>query len=142
MLEEYAAWIGLDLAFQDFAEELAGLPGDYAPPGGALLVAATDVASGAPQTRLGMIALRRRSDTVCEMKRLYVRPSARGLGVAPALVDRVLEEARQRTYRTIVLDTLTMMTGAQRLYERLGFRDIPPYYDTPIAGTRFMGREL
>jgi ribosomal protein S18 acetylase RimI-like enzyme len=76
------------------------------------------------------------------MKRLWVRPSARGLGVGRALVDRVLVEARERGYREIVLDTLPVMGDAQRLYERAGFHDVEPYYDSPVPGTRFMRRAL
>jgi ribosomal protein S18 acetylase RimI-like enzyme len=152
MLLEYAAWIDLDLAYQEFEAELDHLPGDYAPPTGALLVAefcggeisslprrSSDEISRA---KAGVIALRRRDAETCEMKRLYVRPAARGQRLGEALVHRLLDEARRRGYRTIVLDTLPAMRGAQALYERLGFKDIPPYYDTPIVGTRFMAKEL
>ncbi len=136
MIGEYRAWLNLDLAFQEIDEEVEGLPGDYAPPDGALLVGLVD-------GRLaGMIACRRLSPGVCEMKRLYVRPFARGCGLARALIARLEDEARRRGYREICLDTLPMMGEAQRLYETLGFVDTPPYYDTPIAGTRFMRKAL
>jgi GNAT superfamily N-acetyltransferase len=136
MMHEYVEWIGLDLAFQEIDAELSGLPGDYAPPGGALFVA---VEGG---RYLAMIALRRIDDSIAEMKRLYVRPEARGRGLARALIERLCAQARTLGYSEIRLDTLPMMGDAQSLYENLGFTDIPPYYDTPIAGTRFMAKQL
>lgn len=145
MLVEYAAWINLDLAFQEFQSEIDRLPGAYAPPAGALLVAETarsvDSAQGQPPL-VGVIALRRVDQDTCEMKRLYVRPAARGTGLGQALVNLLLDEARQRGYGSIVLDTLPAMGAAQAMYEWLGFTDIPPYYDTPIVGTRFMSKKL
>jgi ribosomal protein S18 acetylase RimI-like enzyme len=137
MLEEYVSWIGLDLAFQDIDAELAGLPGEYTPPGGALLVA-----PGSNRRLAGMIGLRPFDAGICEMKRLYVRPEARGRGLAKQLIAAVLDEARRRGYAEIRLDTLPMMGDAQSLYVSLGFDDIAPYYETPIAGTRFMAKRL
>jgi GNAT superfamily N-acetyltransferase len=135
MLEEYVAWIGLDLAFQDVDAELAQLPGDYAPPRGALFVIG--------DTRLvATIGLRPIDDDTCEMKRLFVRPEARGQGLAKRLIARVLDEARRLRYQEIRLDTLPMMGDAQSLYAAIGFCDIAPYYETPIAGTRFMALRL
>jgi ribosomal protein S18 acetylase RimI-like enzyme len=136
MLEEYVEWIGLDLGFQEIDQELAGLPGDYAAPRGVLLVAA------AGEHHLAMIALRPIDDRVAEMKRLYVRPEARGRGLARQLIARICEQAIALGYLEIRLDTLPKMGEAQALYEGLGFSDIEPYYDTPIAGTRFMSRKL
>jgi ribosomal protein S18 acetylase RimI-like enzyme len=136
MLRAYVDWIALDLAFQEVDAELAGLPGEYVPPSGALLVAGE---VGAP---VAMVGLRRLDAATCEMKRLYVDPSARGRGLARALLTRVLAEARARGYREMRLDTLPMMGDAQALYAAFGFRDIDPYYDTPIAGTRFMALTL
>jgi GNAT superfamily N-acetyltransferase len=146
MLEEYVGWIGLDLAFQEIDAELAGLPGEYAPPHGALFVA-TGTARLA-----GMIGLRPLKQEAClagaydakagEMKRLFVRPDARGRGLAKQLIAVALDEARRLRYSEIRLDTLPMMGDAQSLYVSLGFRDIAPYYDTPIAGTRFMAKRL
>lgn len=136
MLREYVDWIGLDLAFQEIDAELAGLPGDYAPPRGALLVAADE------DRPVAMIGLRPLDTDVCEMKRLFVQLEARGRGLAKQLVSRVLDEARRLNYREIRLDTLPMMGDAQALYVSLGFEDIAPYYDTPIAGTRFMAKRL
>ena len=136
MLAEYVAWIGLDLAFQEIEAELAGLPGDYAPPRGALFVGAEDASLG------GMIGIRALDGRTCEMKRLFVRPAARGHGLARRLVDAAIEEARRIGYEEMRLDTLPMMTAAQSLYVAMGFRDIAPYYATPIAGTRFMAKIL
>ena len=136
MLEEYVAWIGLDLAFQEVDAELAGLPGEYAPPKGALFVAPD-------RDRLvAMIGLRPFEGAICEMKRLYVRPEARGRGLARQLIAQVLDEARRLGYSEIRLDTLPMMGDAQALYVALGFSDIDAYYETPIAGTRFMAKRL
>lgn len=136
MLREYIEWIGLDLAFQEIDAELAGLPGDYGPPRGALLVAED------AGVLVGMIALRPFDGAICEMKRLFVRPGARGRGLAKHLIARVQDEARRLQYAEMRLDTLPMMGDAQALYVTLGFHDIPPYYDTPIAGTRFMALRL
>lgn len=136
MLQEYVRWIGLDLAFQEIDAELAGLPGEYAPPRGALFVV------GESDRLLAMIGVRQFDGPVCEMKRLYVRPGARGRGLAKQLIAHVLDEARRLRYSEIRLDTLPMMGDAQALYVSLGFRDIEPYYDTPIAGTRFMSLQL
>jgi ribosomal protein S18 acetylase RimI-like enzyme len=152
MLREYAAWTGVDLCFQNFSQELAGLPGDYAPPDGALLVARTDAGLPPAESRglppatsrgsVGLVALRRRDADRCEMKRLYVRDAARGTGLGRRLAERIIAEARARGYREIWLDTLPVMQDAQRLYVRLGFRDIAPYYASPIQGTRFMALTL
>ena len=136
MLEEYVGWIGLDLAFQEIDEELAGLPGEYVPPRGALFIAESE------GRLIGMIGLRPFDGTICEMKRLYVRPEARGRGLAKQLIAAALDEARRLHYSEIRLDTLPMMGDAQSLYVALGFADIPPYYDTPIAGTRFMAKKI
>ena len=136
LLEEYTRWIDVDLAFQEIDAELDGLPGDYAPPGGILLVARLE---GTP---VGVVAYRRLDDRTCEMKRLYVHASARGHGLSRQLVAALLSCARDAGYVEMRLDTLPMMGAAQRLYESLGFYDIPPYYDTPIEGTRFMAVRL
>lgn len=136
MMQEYVAWIGRDLSFQGFSRELDGLPGDYAPPDGALLVARQ------AGTVIGMVALRRRDPQRCEMKRLFVRPSGRGSGAGRALALRVIQEARSRHYAEMLLDTLPIMGRAQEMYVALGFRDIEPYYPSPIVGTRYMALTL
>ena len=136
MLAEYADSLGIDLSFQDFAREVRDLPGDYGPPSGALLVAHGETAA------LGMVAMRRRGAGRVEMKRLFVRPAARRTGLGRQLVEAIITEARRDGYREMCLDTLPSMGDAQRLYERLGFHDVAPYYDSPVAGTRYMSRAL
>jgi ribosomal protein S18 acetylase RimI-like enzyme len=136
MLREYEAWLGLDLSFQRFDEEVAQLPGDYAPPTGALLIARFK------REPAGMVAFRRLVADRCEMKRLFVRPAARGLGLGRRLAERVISEAGQRGYREMVLDTLPVMSDAQRLYVALGFQDIDPYYASAIPGTRYLALAL
>jgi ribosomal protein S18 acetylase RimI-like enzyme len=134
----YADAIGIDLAYQDFATELATLPGKYAPPTGELLLA-----YDRDQTPLGCVALRPiQPDGCCEMKRLYVSPRARGLGLGKALVTAILDEAVRIGHREIRLDTLATMTEAIALYRAAGFVPIDPYYETPIAGTLFFARSL
>jgi ribosomal protein S18 acetylase RimI-like enzyme len=136
LFREYADRLGVDLCFQGFAAELAGLPGDYAPPAGRLLLAD---AGGAIA---GCAALRPISASVGEMKRLYVRPAFRGRGVGRDLVLRVLADARAVGYSHLYLDTLPQMAEAIRLYESLGFRDIPPYRANPVPGARFLALNL
>ena len=124
---EYAAESKLDLCFQGFEEELATLPGKYAPPGGRLLLASEgDITAGCG-------ALRELSEGVSEMKRLFVRPAFRKQGVGRLLAERLIEEARRIGYRSMRLDTLASMRSARALYESLGFRRIPAYYANPLA---------
>ena len=132
LFEEYAAWLDVDLCFQGFAEEVAGLPGKYAPPDGRLYLARAD---GRPA---GCIALRRFDDETGEVKRLYVRPAYRGLGLGYELAARVLRDAKEIGYRRLVLDTLPRMEAARKLYERLGFRPVPAYYGNPLGGVVYM----
>lgn len=136
LFREYQEALGVDLSFQDFEEELRSLPGEYVPPRGRLLLALED---GTPA---GCVAMRPLTDDTCEMKRLYVRPEYRAVGLGRQLAERVIAEARSAGYRRMYLDTLPMMQGAQRLYEILGFKEIPPYRYNPIAGTRFLGLDL
>lgn len=150
----YAASLGIDLTFQSFQEELDSLPGKYAPSqGGSLLIARADtgannmnglvdsISSRFPFA-LGCVALRRSSDDWCEMKRLYVLKETRGERLGEKLVEAILAQAKDLGYRGMRLDTLPEMTVAQRLYRKYGFVDIPPYYDTPIQRTVFMGCEF
>lgn len=137
LFQAYAASLPVDLAYQGFATELATLPGKYGPPGGALLIAWNR--GGEP---LGCVGLRLLADGVCEMKRLYVDPAARGSGLGRALMAAVLAEAAKLGYREIRLDTLPTMSAAIAMYRRAGFEAVAPYYDGAPEGTLFLGRRL
>lgn len=136
LLREYEDGLDVSLDFQDFDREVRELPGEYAPPTGALLIARE------AGLTVGCVALRRIGDSTCEMKRLYVRPTLRGHGAGRRLAEAAVAEARRLGYARMRLDTLPGMEGAQALYEQLGFRDIPPYTENPVAGTRFLELEL
>jgi len=130
---EYGKSLGFSLCFQSFDDELKKLPGAYAPPSGRLLLA---LRSG---HAAGCIALRRLDPNTCEMKRLYVRPSNRGLGLGAALVDRLITEARTIGYERMRLDTVeSAMKNAVALYRRIGFREIAPYSDIPVERAMWM----
>ena len=132
LFEEYAAGLAIDLCFQGFAQELNTLSEMYGPPRGILLLAEIG------DTAAGCAAVRPIKDLTCELKRVYVRPDFRGSGLGRRLTETALQAARGLGYTRIRLDTLPQMQAAQRLYEDLGFRDIPAYYGEPIAGQRFM----
>lgn len=138
LFEAYAASLSVDLCFQDFSGELAALPGKYAPPAGELLLARAGDGEA-----LGCVALRPLvGREVCELKRLYVVPAARGLGLGRALLNAVLRVAARIGYGEMRLDTLPAMAEALALYRRAGFGPIEPYYHNPIAGSVFLARAL
>jgi putative acetyltransferase len=134
---EYAQSLGFSLCFQNFDQELAGLPGDYAPPEGRLLLAECEGQVAA------CVALHKSGPGICEMKRLYLRPQFRGKGLGRALAERIIAEAREIGYERMRLDTVEpVMKDAVVLYRKLGFKEIAAYRPNPIAGAMYMELEL
>src|SRR4051794_2243781 len=130
---EYANSLGFSLCFQSFDQELAALPGDYAPPAGRLILATSN---GHPA---GCVALHKLAPEICEMKRLYVRPQFRGKGLGRELAEKVIAEARQIGYKKLRLDTVEpKMQAAVAMYRQFGFREIQPYRQNPIDGALYM----
>lgn len=136
LFEEYAASLNFSLCFQNFDEELNGLPGDYAPPEGALLLAYSS------ENVAGCVALRALEADVCEMKRLYVKPAFRGVGLGKKLVDAIIAEGRKRGYSAMRLDSAPMQERAQELYRKVGFVDIASYNSNPMDGVCYMELSL
>jgi GNAT superfamily N-acetyltransferase len=138
LMKEYVRFLGVDLSFQGFEEELASLPGKYAPPSGALFLARMPVTDGhASGVPAGCVGLRKLAPGICEMKRLFIRPRFRGTGLGRALAERVIEEGRALGYRAMRLDTLDRLKSAVGLYRSLGFRQIPPYCENPLPDSMF-----
>lgn len=140
IFREYARLLGVDLCFQGFEAELAALPGDYAEPGGGLLLAWVDGALA------GCGAFRPLPDAdyanACEMKRLYVRRAFRRFGLGRQLAQALMDQARQAGYSAMLLDTLDDMEAARGLYASLGFAEVPPYYYNPIPGAHYLKADL
>jgi putative acetyltransferase len=136
LFREYIASLTEDISFQNPDDELAALPGKYARPGGVVLIAWNG------KEPAGAIAYRMLEPGIAEMKRLYVRPAHRGSGLGRELANELIEDARARGYRTIMLDTLQSMSAARALYRDLGFAPVEPYYDNPLPGVMYMALEL
>jgi putative acetyltransferase len=142
LFREYADSLGFDLGFQGFEEELAGLPGSYAPPPGRLLLVYAAMVEGAAGQPVGCAALRPLEPGVCELKRMYVLPVYRGRGLGRRLAEWLIAEARQVGYQGVRLDTIDTMKKALGLYRSLGFREIPPYRFNPIPGAIYLEKDL
>ncbi|MCL0029708.1 GNAT family N-acetyltransferase [Dehalococcoidia bacterium] len=136
LFREYEKFLNVDLCFQNFEEELVRLPGKYAPPKGALLMAVEG------QDVMGCVAVKELEDDVCEMKRLFVRPQHRGRGLGKLLAQRIIEEAARIGYSRMRLDTLHILTEAMRLYESLDFKRIDRYYSNPLPDVVYWELEL
>jgi GNAT superfamily N-acetyltransferase len=136
LLADYAASLEVDLGFQSFDDEVATLPGRYAPPRGAMLVARVDGEA------IGCVGVRAFDPETCELKRLFVVPARRGGGTGLRLLEGAVFEARRLGYRRLRLDTIPGMERAQAMYERFGFREIDAYTENPIAGTRYLELDL
>ena len=134
----YAGWLGVDLSYQNFEQEMASLPGTYTAPEGRLFFAEVD---GRPAGCVGVRPLPD-SEGVCEMKRLYVAPEERGHGVGAALALAAIKAAKEIGYRKLIIDTLPSMRMAVKLYRELGFTEAPSYYQTPVEGTMFLALDL
>ncbi len=133
---EYQDWLGVDLCFQGFEEELATLPGNYALPAGGVWLAHVEGALA------GCVGFRPHDGGSCEMKRLWVRPAFRGLGLGRRLAETSIAAAGRAGYRTMCLDTLAFMDQARALYQTLGFHEIPAYYDNPLEDVRYLELDL
>jgi putative acetyltransferase len=137
LFREYAQSLGVNLCFQNFEQELAGLPGHYAPPDGRLLLAEYE------GQLAGCVALHKWETGICEMKRLYLRPSFRGRRLGRVLAETIIAEARNLGYQRMRLDTIEpLMKDAVEMYRKLGFREIAPYRPNPIAGAMYMELQL
>ena len=136
LFREYAAGLGVDLCFQNFEHELENIRSVYGAPDGCLLLARLNNGTA------GCVAFRRFEDDVCEMKRLYVKPSARGMNLGRSLSVEIIRRARSAGYRRMVLDTLARLQAAYSLYRSLGFREIRPYYVNPLEGVVYMELDL
>ena len=136
LFREYEAYLGVDLCFQNFEKELKNLPGKYAPPTGALLVAMDD------ENTVGCVAVRELKDGICEMKRLFVRPQFRRRGIGRMLANAIIENAKKLGYSRMRLDTLSTLKEAMTLYVSLGFQTIEPYYHNPLPDVVYWELEL
>ncbi|MEE8393408.1 MAG: GNAT family N-acetyltransferase [Rhodospirillales bacterium] len=137
LFREYQEWLGVDLCFQGFEDELAGLPGKYSEPRGCLMLA-RDQGAKEGAGIAGGVGMWPLEEGICEMKRLYVRPPWRGGGLGRRLAVAIIGESAARGYRLMRLDTLAQLKEARALYESLGFKETGPYYDNPLDGVTYM----
>lgn len=136
LFKEYASSLGFDLCFQNFDKEIAELPGEYVPPDGRLIIAKYK------SEIVGCVALKKLSNSVCEMKRLYIKPEYRGKGIGRALVNFIINEAHEIGYTFMRLDTVPAMNQAISLYRSIGFYEIEPYRYNPIPGAMYLELNL
>ncbi|MDD2587184.1 MAG: GNAT family N-acetyltransferase [Syntrophomonadaceae bacterium] len=136
LFTQYTEMLGVNLDFQNYEQELEHLPGKYALPDGRLYIACAD------NKAIGCIALRKINDTICEMKRLYVRPEFRGKKISQLLAEQIISDAAKLKYEYMVLDTFTSLKSAIALYKKLGFYEIEPYYQNPLENVVYMRLEL
>ena len=136
LFREYQTWLGLDLDFQDFDAELKSLPGMYALPEGRLLLVRLD------DEVIGGVGMRPLDDGICEMKRMYVRPSSQGMGAGRKLAEAIVNAAVEEGYAAMRLDTLSRLDAAIALYRSIGFVEIPAYYDNPLDGVFYLELDL
>jgi ribosomal protein S18 acetylase RimI-like enzyme len=136
LFREYEKFLCIDLSFENFEEEIAELPGKYAPPDGTIILAMDG------KQAVGCVALRKIEDGVCEMKRLFVRENHRGIGLGRKLAVSIINEAKEIGYSYMRLDTLETLKDAIRLYNSLGFRNIEPYYHNPLPGVIYLELDL
>lgn len=136
LIRDYVSWLGEDLSYQDFDTEMAGFPGKYLPPRGEILLAQLGEAP------VGVVCLQPLSEDICEMKRMWADPARRGQGIGRRLAEAIVDAGRTRGYRLMRLDTLSRLTSAVSLYENLGFRRIPAYYNNPTEGVIYLELDL
>jgi len=142
IVREYVQWLGMDLSYRGFEEEMQSFDQTFTLPSGVFFIAETDAGENGEKELAGCAGLLRHSDQVAEVKRLYVRPAYRGLGLGEKLIAPVIDKARSLGYAKLVLDSVPQTAFAQRLYERMGFTDTVAYYANPVAGTRFLELKL
>lgn len=136
LFREYHKFLNADLCFQSFEEELANLPGKYVHPEGRILIGLID------KKIVGCVAVRKLEGTVCEMKRLYVKPETRGTGLGAKLAEQIIKIAQNLGYQTMRLDTLERLTDAMNLYKKLGFKKTEAYYKNPLPGVIYWELDL
>lgn len=136
LIRAYVDWLGEDLSYQNFDDEMAGFPAKYLPPKGEILLARLEGAA------VGVVCLQPLAEGICEMKRMWADPACRGRGIGRRLAEAIVRTGRERGYRLMRLDTLSRLTSAVSLYENMGFRRIPAYYNNPTEGVIYLELDL